>query len=94
MTNRHGMTYEQKNLLLEIMEVQFTNLELALYLNTHPNDEEALLYHNHSSEKLMQLEDLYERRYGPLKNTSVSRHSWAYIDEPWPWDVDFDQRCY
>ena len=94
MNNRDGMTYEQKELLLEIMQVQFANLESALYLNTHPDDEEALIYHNNSAERLMQLEHLYERRYGPLRNTSKSRQPWAYINEPWPWDVEFEPRCY
>lgn len=94
MTNRDGMTYEQRDLLLELMEVQFTNLELALFLNTHPNDKEALRLHNDSSERLMHLMHLYERNYGPLKNTSKSRYPWAYINEPWPWDVEFDPVCY
>jgi spore coat protein JB len=32
---------------------------------------------------------MYESRYGPLRNTSMSGHPWAYIDEPWPWDINF-----
>lgn len=81
---------EQLSLLLELMEASFVSLETALYLNTHPDDERALRLHNNVSQQLMQLEEMYTARYGPLKNTGMSRYPWAYINDPWPWDVNFN----
>lgn len=83
------MDREQMNLLVEIMEENFVVLETALYLDTHPYDEAALRLHNSSSQRYHQLVDMYESRYGPLRNTSMSGHPWAYIDELWPWDINF-----
>lgn len=83
------MDRQQKELLLEIMNVSFALLETALYLNTHPNDAMALSLHNDYSKKYSQLVSLYENRYGPLTNTGYSGDYWSYIDEPWPWDIDF-----
>jgi spore coat protein JB len=81
---------EQQSLLIAIMEASFVSLETALYLNTHPDDERALRLHNNSSQQLMQLEDMYTSRYGPLRNNQLSRFPWAYINDPWPWDMEFN----
>jgi spore coat protein JB len=83
------MDREQMNLLKELMEVEFVVLETALYLDTHPNDERALRLHNNYSQKCSELESLYQARYGPLKNTEMSKYPWAYINGPWPWEINF-----
>jgi spore coat protein JB len=79
----------QMNMLVELMEVSFVVLESALYLNTHPNDERALLYHNNWAQQYEQLENMYVSNFGPLRNTDMSRYPWAYINEPWPWEINF-----
>ena len=79
----------QMNMLVELMEVSFVVLESALYLNTHPNDERALLHHNNWSQQYEQLEGIYVSNFGPLRNTDISRYPWAYINEPWPWEINF-----
>lgn len=83
------MDKAQMDALVEIMEAYFVLLETALYLDTHPNDERALRLHNNYSQRYNQLVDMYEVRYSPLRNTSMSRYPWAYINEPWPWDINF-----
>ena len=84
------MDREQKLLLKEIMEVGFVLVETALYLNSHPNDERAIRLHNTYSQKYSELESLYQGRFGPLKNTSMSGFPWGYINGPWPWEINFD----
>lgn len=84
------MSREQKNLLLEIMEASFVLDETALYLNTHPNDERALRLHNNTSSQYHQLKDMYQSRYGLLRNDGMSRDPWSYINDPWPWDINFN----
>lgn len=84
------MDREQLDLLLEIMEVSFVLDETALYLNIQPNDERALRLHNNSASQYAQLLDMYQARYGLLRNEGMSRYPWSYIDDPWPWDVNFN----
>lgn len=79
----------QMDMLVELMEVSFALLETALYLNTHPNDERSLLLHNNWSQQYDQLEGMYVSNFGPLRNTGMSRYPWAYINSPWPWEINF-----
>ena len=83
------MDRAQQNMLIELMQVSFVLIETALYLNTHPNDERALRLHNNASQQNAMLEEMYQARYGPLKNTGMSRYPWAYINSPWPWEINF-----
>lgn len=83
------MDRAQMELLLEIMEVSFVLDETSLYLDTHPDDERALRLHNNASQRYHELKNMYQARYGPLTNRDMSKFPWAYIDGPWPWEVDF-----
>jgi len=84
------MDREQKNLLLEIMEYSFALVETNLYLDTHPSDEGALKLHNAYSQRYQELLSIYEAKYGPLRYTQMSGCPWAYLNDPWPWEIDFD----
>mgnify|MGYP001202181732 FL=1 len=59
------------DLLKEIMAVDFVVYELALFLDTHPNDRRALEDHNNFAMKSRQLREMFERKYGPLILDSV-----------------------
>lgn len=83
------MNREQLCALKEIMEVSFVLIETALYLNTHPDDDRALRLHNSTSVQLNRLEAAYQSRFSPLRNTGMSRCPWSYINDPWPWEIDF-----
>ena len=85
-----SMDREQKVLLKEIMEVGFVLIETNLYLDIQPNDERALRLHNSYSQKYKELESLYQAKYGPLRYTEMSSCPWAYINGPWPWEINFD----
>ncbi|NMA87145.1 MAG: spore coat protein CotJB [Tissierellia bacterium] len=84
------MDREQKILLKEIMEISFVLVETSLYLNTHPDDQRALNLHNTYSQKYSELITQYESRYGLITNTGISGYPWNYINEPWPWEINFD----
>jgi spore coat protein JB len=75
-------------LLNEIKKYQFYAVELNLYLDNFPNNEEALNDYNKISKKLDRLIFNYEENFGPLKNFGA-----AYIENPiawtssrWPWE--------
>ncbi|MDH7478435.1 MAG: spore coat protein CotJB [Syntrophomonadaceae bacterium] len=85
------MHAEQKKALLEIQALEFTALELNLYLDTHPHDQKALNDYNAAVQQITRLKKDYESRYGPLTNFGYasSRHPWEWIKDPWPWEINY-----
>jgi len=71
----------------ELQVLGFAIQELALYLDTHRNDREALelyrqyqkLYKNGLSE--------YERQCGPMNHLSTDDgKEYRWLQDPWPWE--------
>ena len=83
------MPPEFYTLLEEIQAIDFVIVELNLYLDTHPDDFEAIKQFNDNAEKSMKLKLEYEKKYGPLMNFgySFSNYPFNWIDTPWPWQV-------
>ncbi|MFW6266598.1 MAG: spore coat protein CotJB [Halanaerobiales bacterium] len=78
------------NLLKEIQQLQFASLEMALYLNTHPKDRRALDKRNQLVRELRQLMQKYNEKYTPLSlNAGTFDYPWAWIEEPWPWQIKY-----
>nr|WP_243427859.1 spore coat protein CotJB [Alkaliphilus hydrothermalis] len=75
-------------LLRQIQEVEFAAVELNLYLDTHMEDQRALMEYNQIHKQLMMLKQQYEMLYGPLTNFgfSPSQYPWKWIEGPWPWE--------
>lgn len=69
------------------MAVDFTLIDMGLYLNTHPYDQRAISIYNSNLQKAKMLRDAYERMYGPLTlYTPSNRNVWKWINSPWPWE--------
>ena len=72
--------------LTELQVMAFALQELALYLDTHRNDQEALeiyrayqkAYHDASME--------YSRICGPLTHKQPTDGPYKWLDDPWPWE--------
>ena len=79
------MCPDRQNLLKEIMAIDFFLYDLALYLDTHPNDRRALCLHNNYAKELKDLKDKYQKVYGPL-TLDYPCNKWRWIEEPWPWE--------
>ena len=78
---------EKKELLNEIMSLNFAVNDLVLYLDTHPNDRKAIGLHNEYSNKVVKLTEKYQEKFGPLTvNFTSSSNSWDWINNPWPWE--------
>jgi spore coat protein JB len=76
-------------LLCELQTADFVLVELSLFLDTHPQDMEALRQYNQFAQKRQQLAAQYELQYGPLQQFghSYSRYPYQWVDSPWPWQV-------
>ena len=78
---------QQKQLLNDIGMVDFTLVELTLYLDTHPQDTETLMTYSSLRDTYHSLTKEYARRFGPLTFTQVtSDNYWTWISTPWPWE--------
>lgn len=78
-------------LLLRLSALDFYAIDLHLYLNTHPNDCEAIMKYNVIVSEAKKLREEYERAYGMLTPQGTpSRCPWQWIDNPWPWQKTFN----
>lgn len=88
MNDRNNMKPCRRDLLREINEVSFAVDEAKLFLDTHPCDEEAMMYFQEHSQRRNELLKKYSKLYGPLTIDSVDMSCteyWNWISEPWPW---------
>ena len=83
------MPPEFYTLLEEIQVIDFVIVELNLYLDTHPDDYDAIQQFNENTEKSMKLKVKFEQKFGPLMNfgRSYSDYPFNWVDTPWPWQV-------
>jgi len=76
---------EKMGMLHQIMAYDFGINELALYLDTHSDDEKALCLHNRYCKEAKELKDKYQKVYGPL-TIEYPCNKWRWLEEPWPWE--------
>lgn len=76
-------------LLGRLQELDFVLLELNLYLDTHPNDLQAIEQFNQLTRDRMQVAHHFQLLYGPLQNFghAYSKYPWEWSKAPWPWQV-------
>jgi spore coat protein JB len=75
--------------LLQIQQTDFVCFELNLYLNTHPDDQQAINQYNEFAQKSKMLKQQFESAYGPLMHAGQSYSSapWVWNNPPWPWQI-------
>ena len=76
---------EKEEMLQQIRCYDFAITELALYLDTHPDDDKALCLHRRYSKEFKELKDKYQKVYGPL-SIYFPCNKWRWLEEPWPWE--------
>ena len=76
---------ERRNLIKQIKCYSFAVTDLALYLDTHPDDTKAICLHNKYCKELKDLKDAYQKVYGPL-SYYYPCNKWRWLEEPWPWE--------
>ena len=63
-------------------------MELALYLDTHREDLEALELYRKYQELYQRCRQIYEKKYGPLSHSSAGNaEGYPWLDDPWPWEL-------
>ena len=71
----------------ELQVLAFAIKELALYLDTHRDDREALELYQQYQQMYHDCMESYTEKCGPLNHhtpTKGNRYSW--LQDPWPWE--------
>ena len=77
----------QKELYEWIMMLGFCAVDMMLYLDTHPDDEEALNYFNQCTALYNSAKQSYQEQFGQLNAFSEQeRSSWDWNTAPMPWE--------
>ena len=77
----------QKELYEWIMMLGFCAVDMMLYLDTHPDDEEALNYFNQCTALYNAAKQSYQEQFGLLNAFSEQeRSSWDWNTAPMPWE--------
>ena len=72
--------------LVELQTMGFAIQELALYLDTHSDDKDALELYRTYQRMYLDGKKMYEKEFGPLNHMSVSGEKYRWLDDPWPWE--------
>jgi len=79
---------EQAELLTYIDALSFAMVDLGLFLDVNPNNQDGIKLFNQYREEKEKLKKDYESKYGPitLDSDSLNSYPWSWNDMPWPWD--------
>ena len=72
--------------LTELQTMAFVLQELALYLDTHRDDMEALEVYRSYQKMYQEGKKEYERVCGPLTHLTPTEGEYKWLNEPWPWE--------
>ena len=78
---------EQRKMMEAVYTNGFAADEARLFLDTHPDDKEALAYYQKKMNMFHQAVQRYEENFGPiLPESAGTGGSWAGAKTPWPWE--------
>lgn len=72
--------------LTELQALSFALQDLALYLDTHREDKEAITLYKAMQRLLAEGRERYEKACGPLTHMSPMGEDFRWICDPWPWE--------
>lgn len=75
----------RRDMMKQIKCLNFAVVELAEYLDTHPDDRKALCLHKEYCNQLENIKIKYQRAFGPL-SINCPCDKWRWLEEPWPWE--------
>ena len=70
----------------QLQTIAFAIQELALYLDTHRNDQEALELYRKYQELYKQASKEFGKHCGQLNHSMVTSGGYGWLDDPWPWE--------
>lgn len=85
-----GMINQKEQAVTPLTELQalgFAVQELALYLDTHSGDQEALELYRTYQQQYRTMAQEYAQKCGPLNHMMpTEQEGYQWLDDPWPWE--------
>ncbi len=83
---------ERDSILKRLTILDFLAVDLQLYLDSNPDDKNAIRKYNSIINEADGLREQYENLYSPLYGfrSYSKRDEFNWTDDPWPWDMDFN----
>ncbi len=84
-----NMCVTREAAMLELQQLGFVLVDLNLYLDNNPNDQEAINDYNCAFQAYWEKKNAYETQFGPLANFGYcpASYPWSWVNEPWPWEM-------
>lgn len=83
---------EKPATLMNNMQVlAFAIQELALYLDTHRDDREALELYQTYQTMYDQCANQFAQERGPMNHKMPSQGPYRWLNDPWPWEYAFNK---
>lgn len=79
--------------LTELQTLAFAIQELALYLDTHREDQEALELYRTYQKMYHDGMMTYAEKYGPMNHGIPGNGPYQWLDEPWPWEYEANKEA-
>lgn len=81
------MDNARSELLKKLNAYAFAAYDWNLYLDTHPDEAQAIAMFKKMSDKANELKDEFQAKYGPLTAaTNTDENQWSWLNAPWPWE--------
>lgn len=78
---------DAKELLDLIRILGFNMFDAVLFLDTHPQDPQALEHYKKYQQLMNQATQEYIKYFGPLTSADVNTNNdWTWGETPWPWE--------
>ena len=77
---------EREKLFNKIQMGKFAQWEYQIFLDTHPDNEEAIRKFEQLKNKTKKLIDEYESKYAPIIEPVNEKNRFSWISSPWPWE--------
>lgn len=79
----------KEEMMKNVQMLSFLVYDVALFLDTHPDDIAALNYYDKYRNLCAEAILDYEQQYGPISISNVDiKNKWSWIEKPWPWEME------
>ncbi|MGN1319288.1 MAG: spore coat protein CotJB [Lachnospirales bacterium] len=82
----------RNELLKRLTILDFLSVDLQLYLDTHPDDKDAIEKYNSVIKEADTIRAMLEKMNGPIYSfrSYSNDDEFSWVDNPWPWEMDFN----
>lgn len=79
--------WNEAELSEELAALRFALIDLGMFLDTHPDNAEALRTFAEYRDRYHEMADMYTRLFGPISMTDVTgNNGWTWGITPLPWE--------